>query len=90
MTWQGQRMSELEAIAQECEKLMAQLGEEIEEAEDTGDTVLASMLQDEYDALSDKRDEAMDEWGQLDEGFTPGYAPDYYYPSPLEIAQNWF
>ena len=90
MTWQGQRMSELEAIAQECEELMAQLGEEIEEAEDTGDTVLASMLQDEYDALSDKRDKAMDEWGQLDEGFTPGYAPDYYYPSPLEIAQNWF
>ena len=90
INWQDARMSDLESIAEDCENRMSDINAQIEMAEDEGDTGLVADLKDEYDELARKRDNAMNEWGLLDEGFTPGHDPDYYYPSPLDIAAGWF
>lgn len=88
MTWQESRMSDLAAIADDCEEQMVLLGEEMDEAEDEGDTELAKELRREYMRLMDRRDNALDEYAQVDEGFIPAdYDP--YYPSMMDIAEGW-
>ena len=89
INWQDMRMHDLESIAEDCENRMSDINAQIEMAEDEGDTGLVNDLKDEYNELARKRDKAMNEWGLLDEGFTPGSDPDYYYPSPLDIAAGW-
>ena len=84
------RMDDLEARADELLRQMANLSEEIEQAEEDGEMSVAALLRDEYDALDDERDECLDEWAQLDRyGCVPSDGEGYY-PSAIEIATGWF
>ena len=66
MSYIGRRLDDLEARADELLRQMANLSEEIEQAEEDGEMSVAALLRDEYDALDDEREACLDEYAQLD------------------------